>query len=744
MRLLIQLSLQPLLIYIRYLFQIRYGCTSEHCNTSTCFSSRKRSAGGAPVRRYNGTSARTLAVYMASQDNPEQGLCQYPSAGQHLTKKTKIPSKPRRKANGSVDLPTSTGDVASNSKEASTKKPHPLGSNKTNPMAKDGTSEKLDTKSSQASLVATLNRPATIDHRSFIQNVMGATAFKMLNWLTPKTLEILSRPPETTEPVEKDAPKDLPQHPLDQQSAAKEKEPETPSAEDLKTNGKIANAPRAMKTESEPPSLKASNKSSKTSPVLLPTSSPAPKRNSSSSSHRKRSDSAGSSPPKGILNIPSRASGPSNDTTLPQFRPSNHKQKISRQPSITSPQLQVAELSSMKAEKPTVKIIAALRQNRPLFKNDENAKQDPISRPKPKVERAPKKTESSELPSPDIPPFAQSVLFLPIDLLLFLCGVMKLDGTAEKHDLRPSAIEQEKGPTLNRQPQEPALHGRELAEHKEKWRIFVEQSFFDVLSKPDSLLNSFTTPKFELFDTLTLWYLLFRMTRVAPSVVFHSLWIAAGALYNLPEDLETVHDWAKPPESNESGKPLSNQEAGNLMSVCLHALIAAAPLTRIARQLANMSRIRSYGVTMLGRDQSSLEPTALCLAYEDVFTNELIVRLARRVFASIPTRRRFTELLDVQNDAQNDGDREPDVLEAVLGKLRFLDLEQTPLMNFELEERDLHEKRVPTLLLDWARTVMLQDWQGSAEVPAEGAFGGALALIAAVCMFHHSLLTYNS
>ncbi|GJC96573.1 ubiquitin-protein ligase E3A [Colletotrichum higginsianum] len=60
-----------------YILQLRYGCDSKACTTSTCFSCRKRLAGKAPIRRYNTTSARTLAVYLASQDNPETGLCPY-------------------------------------------------------------------------------------------------------------------------------------------------------------------------------------------------------------------------------------------------------------------------------------------------------------------------------------------------------------------------------------------------------------------------------------------------------------------------------------------------------------------------------------------------------------------------------------------------------------------------------------------------------------------------------------------
>jgi hypothetical protein len=123
------------------------------------------------------------------------------------------------------------------------------------------------------------------------------------------------------------------------------------------------------------------------------------------------------------------------------------------------------------------------------------------------------------------------------------------------------------------------------------------------------------------------------------------------------------------------------------------------------------------------------------LQYEDSFTNELAVRLARRIFSAIPVRRRFTELLGLQADVPSEENQEADILETILGSLKFLDLGTSPTLNFPDSERDLHEKRVPTLILDWARTVMLREWEGSAEVPSDGPFGGALATMAAICKF---------
>jgi hypothetical protein len=271
---------------------------------------------------------------------------------------------------------------------------------------------------------------------------------------------------------------------------------------------------------------------------------------------------------------------------------------------------------------------------------------------------------------------------------------------------------------------------------KRQWLSFAEQAIFDTLCKPESLLKSFRDEEKNLFDTQTLWYLMLRMTRVAPSLVFHSLWNVAGALFQPPEKLENAYDWAKEAVSPGavSNKAVSSADAAQIMNVCLHALIAAAPLVSDARQLANMSRIRSYGLTTLGREQSSaLEPVALCLQYDDAFTNDPALRLARRLFAAIPTRRRYAELLELQRDLRSGGKHEPDILDSVLHTLKYIDAGTTQILNFPDDERDLHEKRMPTLILDWARTVMLQDWEASAEVPSDGPFGGALAMITAIC-----------
>jgi hypothetical protein len=95
----------------------------------------------------------------------------------------------------------------------------------------------------------------------------------------------------------------------------------------------------------------------------------------------------------------------------------------------------------------------------------------------------------------------------------------------------------------------------------------------------------------------------------------------------------------------------------------------------------------------------------------------------------IPTRRYFDELIGLDLDLL-DSTKEPDVIETMLS---HIEPSMQSLMHFSKSERIIHEKRVPILLLDWARTVMIQEWTGKPDVPGDGPFGGALMLIAAMC-----------
>ena len=333
----------------------------------------------------------------------------------------------------------------------------------------------------------------------------------------------------------------------------------------------------------------------------------------------------------------------------------------------------------------------------------------------------------------------QALTRLNPELIDFVCDVLEEDGSGERHMLEPQTVAQfhSKGPgrgkSLRRRRSQ--LPRKQRPHLRLEWKLFIEQSIFYVLSDPEVAIRSFTK-KGSLYDSQTLWYCMLRLTRACPSLVLHSLWKAAASLFAPPKSLQSLRS----PTTRVFPKhehPLSNFEAGCLMSICLHALVAVAPLVSDQRQLYDMSRIRSHGLSLAGSGAVARQPASLCLQYDDAFSDDLALRLARRLFAAITARRYFDDLNDVNLDDHEE--REPDVLAPLFSQLDFLNMDAVYILNFSVSDRALHETRVPTLLLDWARAVMLRDWDGSPEVPGDGPFGGALALIEAMCEFSSSI-----
>lgn len=268
---------------------------------------------------------------------------------------------------------------------------------------------------------------------------------------------------------------------------------------------------------------------------------------------------------------------------------------------------------------------------------------------------------------------------------------------------------------------------------KSQWKDFIEQSLFYVLSCPTTLLKSFSEDGL-LFDTQTLWYSMMRLVSMASPLVFDSLWVAASSLYIRPQQLCSKNNLVKDPlvKRDRAGIGYTTDQAAELISICLHALIAAVPYSSDANELYEISRMRAYGLFIPHSRPCPTKISEMCLLHEDIFSNELALRLARRVFAAIPARRQFQEAMAHNTPEYNPLSPPTDILDLVLAPLNFLHIEVPSILDFSLEDRILHKKRVPILLIDWARTVILQEWSGRPEVTADGCLGGALAMISAL------------
>ncbi|KAF4635183.1 hypothetical protein G7Y89_g2913 [Cudoniella acicularis] len=290
------------------------------CNTTTCFSCRRRLAGGAPVRRYNATSARTLAIYMASQDNPEQGLCNHPSADRPVPPKAR--SLTLRTTHVDREEPSSSGAKISTrerkKRHGSTTPNNETPSSSRSQIHKDQRrkSEKPEA-GAPVDLLSAIEEPHVTDHRSFVQNVFGTVAFKMLEWLTPKSLEALSRPEDQVSKSPNHKPNtpsissttDLPT-PTSTESGLEEK----PSDVKLETGSNNDPVPKKSPTETKNDTKQKLTPTSFTSePKPQTTQEPKPIANSvtsrASKVHgRRKSEPTEPQCPKGILNLHSRTS----------------------------------------------------------------------------------------------------------------------------------------------------------------------------------------------------------------------------------------------------------------------------------------------------------------------------------------------------------------------------------------------------------------------------------------------------
>ncbi|KAK3956808.1 hypothetical protein QBC32DRAFT_320587, partial [Pseudoneurospora amorphoporcata] len=724
------------LLVQKYIFQLREGCGNENCTTSSCFSCRRRLAGRAPIRRYNTTSARTLAIYLASQDNPENGLC----PGLRLPKAPPAALNSLRFSPASKPYPIKGPSVAGD-----TTSPRNTGGGKgnrtpNNDNGKDKERPKSPTQHAEKEGPGfrVIERPNRADYRSFAANVFGTVTVKMMEWLTPAAMEEMSRLAKAYEASEATTPKGR------QAGAPKgskgESSSQQPSVGQVLPPATIKDArPKDLETKGDGKQNEGNEKTAvkEVKPASDQTSQQAHRPNGHRRNSSARVRAPGSGPkPKRKLSI---------DHFTTDARPNGTTDKGLRGlkaagSALTRPISQLSSagyfdhvsLEKMPPKSADLRPKAGIRGQVDSAKSNQPGHRSKVASdygaPGVQGERRAGDIESD---SEDDHMLPQTLSRLDPRVVDFMCDVIQEDGTAESHVLEPRAVTKfhmgyaDQSKELKRKLEPKRARSPNM---KLEWKLFVEQSLFHVLSDPHQAIRSFTT-KGQLYDSETLWYCMLRMTRVAPSLVFHSLWMAAASLFAPPKTLQSLRSRTTKlfPRSE---KALSNEEAGRLLSICLHALVAAAPLVNDDSQLYDMSRIRAHGLIFAGSGSPAAQPTDLCLRYEDAFSDELALRLAKRVLSAIPTRRYFDELK--RSNSADDDTKEQDVLDPLFSQLDYLNEDPLYIINFPFLDRTVHETRVPILLLDWARAVMIKEWDGNPEVPGDGPFGGALALIDAM------------
>lgn len=698
------------------------------------------------MRRYNATSARILATYMASHDDPENGLCpnlhkskEQPAFIKNLRFSASAASPSRPEFKRSTWKPSSTRykshDGDQRQRHASQQRKHSKANDAT---AREETKTRKSSPSSQPNVtIGIVENPVSKDHRSFAANLFETAAFKMLEWLTPRGIEamsgrITSLDPASVGPQYSDSEDEAPLKPScprissepQSQTANSVTTPEPDAKSSVPHVNVEANTDHG-RVQPETPSVDKT----KSRHVAIPKT-----RNSTSKTKRTTTLEPFPPPP------PTPEDG---KTTILSPRLSSFHEKPPRTKAngrgIPEVPTKPAFFENVPPPIPQPPQIASLTQVVLGSPAKEASTGPAIQQKQTRVESSSR--ENSDKERPDIPAawlhnaLPQALSRLDVSVIDFMCDVLQEDGTSENQF---NVAAESKGPfpkPLHPPKSLSRRRSKRAKSSKKQWKDFNEQTVFNVLSNPHAIIDSFTQDG-KLYDSQTLWYCLHRLSRVMPSLVFHSLWIAAGSLFEPPSGVRSQLSTKTSRFVQRSPTRLSDSEASHLMSICMHALVAAAPVVPDSRTLYEMSRIRSLGLALANSGAVPRQPSSRCLDYDDTFTNDLAIRLARRLFCAITARRCFAEM-ESSRDA-HESHSKGDVLGHLVDQLDILTAGSPRILEFPHSEYLLHETRVPTVLLDWARTIILNEWNGRPDFSMEGPFGGALSFIETMCELPHA------
>jgi hypothetical protein len=776
--------LSQALTHHRYITQLRDGCQDSHCNKPTCFTARRRAAGSRPLRRYNATSARTLACFLASQDSPEKDLCQALKGlglkGSANNRFCGPPSKIRISVEGNghdgIRSINSRQLSQQNSRTSPTLEPTTPHQSKDilgTPNGNKSRTRRISTRregesiTEQVRLAANaLEQPVKKDHKSFVQNMFGTVAFRMIEWLTPSNLEALisSNTHEQEISLSNDNIRLEEKESTKAESLSSDKDVDQANSQETYVSDSLAidsiPSQHVEKRDSVfndgPPLANLVDGQNEPSDGDMV---PSKMQNQSAAKKSRPRDVEGSAPQHvpvpSIKHLNTTTAADSKDrgsadhnlyrNGLLESQGMTSPKRPRRRPSaITSSNSlpEQADISSFSnnGQSPTTispRHIVPGPKIAPAKDAESQSDESPVLPDRtaqahhvvPFEERAPEK------PIGSVP---QSLDHLTIEVIDLFCNILQHDLPFNMNAEHVRFPYKHGGKERLRNTEStdisvdtallfPASLTRFTSTHPQ-WRLFIEQSLFYVLSSPPELMRSFYEGN-TFLDTQTIWYCMTRLTQHFPTMIFECLWMSAADLYSPTQE---VWPFLGLTSSTSVSGMFTAEKTADMMSLCLHALIAAVPYVNNGADLYTISRLRSCGLSHSQARRMSPDLAQLCLLCDDVFSNEMALRLARRVFAAIPVRRRYQELLALNTLSESPLPRR-DILDMILKPLNFLDIEVPPTLNFTPEERQLHEKRAPTLLIDWARTVMLQDWNGLVQVPVDGPFGGALAMIQAIC-----------
>ncbi|KAF2735284.1 hypothetical protein EJ04DRAFT_543100 [Polyplosphaeria fusca] len=687
----------------RYLSQISYGCKSAYCTTSTCLSCKKR-LNTRPFRAPTQLTARALAHFLASQDDPHQGLCPHElkvpphtlevegvdrieiplEYGSHGRFFNVFPSELSPAQKSTLDTRNGADGASGDGARA---KPRPGNKRPTSGHRQSGEAKVANSLKGR--------HQTKKDVKSLSQNLYDtATVIRSFSKQIPSPLSVFSALRIAGEFAASE------NHGPSVAAYKKEPPPYVSTSETMDHVKSHATRPHVTKTGTPTNSI-YSPRSSKAQkpPASLITSEVL---SNGEQVHRVRHHLPGS---------PAQDDDP---PTLDGSRdsPTHLKSKMKRKPLSLDVGL----------AKPGVTILSPLGNRR-----DEESRA--------------------------IPPDNNSPA-LPVTSHLNCKTLESLkDSVYEHRDQQPSGIAYSVDFDTDSffRPAKP----------------FVNRSLFYTLSDPETLLRSFRDEQNAAYkdsplphlDGLRLTSAFRDWTPRNGALVFDSLWIAAKALFNPPPELNVeksprLKPSRKSPTSNgplpqtpSSPEPgynryLNDEEAAHIIMICIHALTSSVSIGW-PRTWLQLRHLRSWGVLLpdapTNVDQNDVFDPWLNII--DELEYEPALRLADRLVRGIGARKCFEHILGTLSDRgststlANDFDSDtgrPSFIEILIRHLGVV--EQVSLA--DKRKKKTHHKysedpgwTVTSVFMEWLRSLVIKKWDGKADINRWGSVGASVEIL---------------
>ncbi|GAM34384.1 hypothetical protein TCE0_015r01932 [Talaromyces pinophilus] len=710
----------------RYKHQILYGCENPNCRTPTCLNYQRRVSEG-PFRPYTELSARTLACYLASQDNPEKALCRNPPrASADFSPTRQVPhveyraySAGRKSQQSEYSETEAHAESHRHSSSTSTAPPPPENVRH----------------SSRDSDLSGLSR--TKDPKSFTQNLFDTLSLRMVEWLplrqtttdasdcaTPtsvRSYKSQARLGDSKERVGDDQTRRTRTHAAS--NGMSSNEPTTPSNRpkrrsnsnlDRKSTSQTLKRVTLEDTETWRPAARSSTEI-KSRDGRSTTSRTVPSR--TYSQHHIPT------PPPALKHRAAKTTKTSNDTTT---KPPKQTRRVSWDGSKLL--RESAELSDA---------------------NDETTgKETPDSL-------------SPELPDLK-PPSIQSIPYqaMSVDTVSHLNAEI-VDGLSQllaqnEQDAKKWKEELE---YMNTQGKFDSHKWRHATPRQCEVFPFVAQSVFYGLHNSRQLRKSFRRKRSSqhsrnstegiTVDLQTLESTLRKLQDICPcDLVLNSLWNSLEELFVPPRDMPIAFrasrrvSYIQPDNLSLSAsqpstpdEPLSDADAAHMLTVVFFALITFLPKVD-GKTWRGIQQIREAGTVLPEAQMQKLDAksTSLVLDVTDKLEHDLALRLVHRLVRALTARLAFHEICKAKTlpSVEVKKRRDKSVLDLLFDNLREHHESLIKQAEGDGQTVALDTPVAAAMIVEWVRTLFLKEWDGKPEIPRSEAAGGAIQILSSM------------